>query len=52
MKINFEYFTALQYEVKALRAQVKAYESGMNQEKHSADSRMRMKKGCVKKTVS
>lgn len=28
MKINFEYFTALQYEVKALRAQVKAYESG------------------------
>lgn len=28
MKINFEYVTALQYEVKALRARVEAYESG------------------------
>lgn len=28
MKINFEYATALQYEVKALRARIKAYESG------------------------
>lgn len=28
MKINFEYVSALQYKVKALNAQVKAYESG------------------------
>ena len=28
MRINFEYVTALQYEVKALRAKIKAYESG------------------------
>ena len=28
MKINFEYVTNLQYEVKALRAKVKAYETG------------------------
>lgn len=28
MKINFEYVTSLQYEVRALRAQIKAYESG------------------------
>lgn len=28
MKINFEYVTALQYEVKALQAKIKAYESG------------------------
>lgn len=28
MKINFEYVSALQYEVRALRAQVQAYKSG------------------------
>ena len=28
MRIDFEYVSNLQYEVKALRAQVKAYESG------------------------
>ena len=28
MKMNFEYVSALEYEVRALRAQVKAYKSG------------------------
>lgn len=43
MKINFEYVSALQYEVKALRAQVKAYESGEAYRSMKADYESQLK---------
>lgn len=50
MKINFEYFTALQYEVKALRAQVKAYESGeaFRRQQDAYEKRLREKDRIIK----
>lgn len=44
MKIKFEYVSALQYEVKALRAQVKAYESGEAYRSMKADYERQLKK--------
>lgn len=43
MKINFEYVSALQYEVKALRARVKAYESGEAHRSMKADYERQLK---------
>ncbi len=50
MKINFEYFTALQYEVKSLRAQVKAYESGeaFRKQRDAYEKRLREKDRIIK----
>lgn len=44
MKIKFEYVAALQYEVKTLRAQVKAYESGETYRSMKADYEKQLKK--------
>lgn len=45
MRINFEYVTSLQYKVKALQAQVEAYESGeaYQRQKEAYEKRLREK---------
>lgn len=50
MRINFEYVTALQYEVKALQAKIKAYESGeaYRTQREEYEKRLREKDRIIK----
>ena len=50
MRINFEYVTALQYEVKALQVKIKAYESGeaYRTQREEYEKRLREKDRIIK----